>query len=416
VTSARWIAVLIALSFTSAFVVAYVSRTPESVREAKPGEEAYEPTLGPEFSDKQVARHGAFRGPGYLSFILVTIIELVTLIALARGVFGDLYEVIRKIPGGWWVHALIAGAAVALIMTLVTLPMGYVRGYANARAWGLSTQDVGGWLSDNAKGAAIGMVLAAISALAFFAIARWQPRVWWIVGWAAFTLLTIAITFLYPIVIAPLFNKFTPISDDQLATDIRALASDAGITVDEVLVADASRRTTAENAYVAGLGATKQVVVYDTLLAGGGPRDVKFVVAHELGHRREAHILKNVAIASAGLFIGFALLAWLVGRGSVLGWAGADGISDLRVLPALLLFAAIASLLALPVESSISRAFESTADDIAIELTEDSDAAVRAFRRLAFSNIADLRPHPVAVWTLFSHPPIPDRIRSVLAD
>jgi STE24 endopeptidase len=89
-------------------------------------------------------------------------------------------------------------------------------------------------------------------------------------------------------------------------------------------------------------------------------------------------------------------------------------VNDLRALPALLLFVAIAGLVTLPLESSISRAFESTADDIAIELTDDPDAGVRAFRRLAFANIADLRPHQVAIWTLFSHPPIPERIRSVL--
>jgi STE24 endopeptidase len=415
VTSARWIALLIALSFTSALVVALASRTPESVREAKPGDEANDPSLGPNFTDEQIARHGAFRGPGYLSFVLVTALQLLTLVALARGVFGDLYEVIRRIPGGWWLHALVAGAAVALILTLVTLPMGYVRGYANARAWGLSTQDLGGWLSDNAKGALIGMVLAGISALAFFAVVRWQPRFWWVVGWGAFTLLTVALTFLYPVAIAPLFNKFTPLADQQLATEIRALADEAGMKVDEVLVSDASRRTTAENAYVAGLGATKQVVVYDTLLSAG-PRDVKFVVAHELGHRKENHVLKNVVIASLGLLIGFAVLAWLVGRGSVLGWSGASGVSDLRALPALLLFAAIAGLLTLPLESAISRAFESTADDIAIELTGDQDTGVRSFRRLAFANIADLRPHPAAVWTLFSHPPIPDRIRAVLGN
>ena len=411
---ARWIAVLVFISVASAVVVAFASRTPESVREAKPGDEALDPALGDNFTDEQVARHGAFRAPGYLAFALVTIVEIVTLIALAKGLFGELYDVIRKVPGGWWVHALIAGAAIALVMTLVTLPMGYVRGYANAHAWGLSTQDIEGWLSDRAKGTLIGMVLAGIAALAFFAIVRWQPRFWWLFGWAAFTLLTLAITFLYPVAIAPLFNKFTPLEDEQLASQIRSLANGAGIEVDEVLVADASRRTTTENAYVAGLGATKEVVIYDTLLASGGPADVRFVVAHELGHRKENHVQKNVIVASVGLFAGFAVLAWLIGQGRLLGWAGASSITDLRALPVLLLFAALAGLLTLPIESSISRSFETRADEIAIDLSDDRQAAVRAFRRLAFSNIADLRPPGAAVWTLFSHPPIPDRIRMVL--
>jgi STE24 endopeptidase len=413
VTTARWIALLAALSILVAIVAALASRAPESVREAKPGEEALDPSLGARFTDAQIARDGMFRAPGYLSFVLVTILELVTLVALAKGVFASILDVIRKVPGGWWVHALIAGAAVALVMTLVTLPIGYVRGYANATAWGLSTQDVGGWLSDRFKGTAVAMVIAAVSALAFFAVVRWTPRFWWIVGWAAFTVLTVVITFLYPVVVAPIFNKFTPLKDEQLTADIKSLAARAGIEVDKVLVADASRRTTAENAYVAGLGATKQVVLFDTLLSSGGPGDTRFIVAHELGHQKENHVAKNTIIASIGLAIGFAVLAWLISHGRLVGFAGASGLDDLKILPALLLYVAVATLLTLPIENTISRAFEKRADEIGIQLTGDSDAAVRAFRRLAFANLADLRPSRPVVWALFTHPPIPDRIRDV---
>ena len=133
----------------------------------------------------------------------------------------------------------------------------------------------------------------AVAAVAFFAVVKWQPRAWWLLGWAAFTALTALFTFVYPVVVAPLFHNFTPLQDSELKSRVVSLAADAGIEVEDVLVADASRRTTAENAYVAGLGATKRIVVYDTLLEAGADEDVGFVVAHELGHQEALHARRH---------------------------------------------------------------------------------------------------------------------------
>jgi STE24 endopeptidase len=126
-------------------------------------------------------------------------------------------------------------------------------------------------------------------------------------------------------------------------------------------------------------------------------------------------VIKNIVLASAGLLLGFGALAWLGGRGWFLSWSGASGISDLRGLPVLLLYLTIAGLLVLPIENAFSRAFERRADEIAVDLTGNSAAGIRSFRRLAFSNLADLRPPRIAELTLFTHPSIPDRIRSLLS-
>ncbi|MGH2578035.1 MAG: M48 family metalloprotease, partial [Actinomycetota bacterium] len=143
---------------------------------------------------------------------------------------------------------------------------------------------------------------------------------------------------------------------------------------------------------------------------------VLFVVAHELGHRVENHVLKNVLVASAGLLAGFAVLALLARREGLWQWTGASGISDIRALPLLLLFALVAGIVVTPLQSGISRSFERRADEIAFDLTDDPAAPVGLFRRLAFNNLADLDPPPALVWSLFSHPPIPDRIRAALED
>ena len=145
--------------------------------------------------------------------------------------------------------------------------------------------------------------------MVFFALVRWQPRTWWLWGWGAFTLLSVLLAFVWPVLVAPLFNRFTPLQDRDLSGRIRALAAAADVSLGDVLVADASRRSTAENAYVAGFSQTKRMVLYDTLLRSGTERETLFVVAHELGHEAESHVLKNIALSSAGLLGRFSLLA-----------------------------------------------------------------------------------------------------------
>jgi STE24 endopeptidase len=410
---ARAVLIVGAVSLASAALVAIVSRTPAEVRAAKPGQEATASSLGANFTDDQISRHGAYRGPSYLSFALGTVIEIVLLIVLARGPFSRLVDAV-SLPGGWAVRALVVGAALALAAWLAQLPLSFVRGYASARAWGLSTQDVGGWLSDVLKGAGIAAVVAAIGVLAFVASVRWFPRTWWVVGWVVFTALTAFFAFVWPVVIEPLFNRFTPVPDDALRARVVALAREADVVVEDVLVADASRRTTAENAYVSGLGSTKRMVLYDTLLAAGDRDETAYVVAHELGHEVGDHILKGVLASSVGLLAGFGVLYFLSTRESVWEWAGASGVGDLRALPVLALYVTVATLLMLPIQSAVSRHFEREADSTAIRLTQDADTGVRVFRRLAFSNISDLRPPSIAVWALYSHPPVGDRIRAVL--
>jgi STE24 endopeptidase len=220
--------------------------------------------------------------------------------------------------------------------------------------------------------------------------------------------------FLWPIVIAPLFNNFTPLERGPLRDHIVELANEAGVALDDVLVADASKRTTAENAYVAGLGASKRMVLYDTLLDAGDGDETAYVAAHELGHEARDHILKSVGLASLSMLGGFGVLWWLAQRDEAWSWAGASGIADPRALPALVLFVLLAGLVFLPVQNGVSRAFEREADRVAIELTDDPVTAIKVYRRLAFSNLADLRPPGIAVWALFSHPPIPERIENVL--
>jgi STE24 endopeptidase len=209
---------------------------------------------------------------------------------------------------------------------------------------------------------------------------------------------TLFLTFVAPVVLEPIFNRFVPLADAELAARLLALAERAGAPVKEVLVADASRRTNKVNAYVSGLGASRRVVVWDTLLAAVGTPEVEVVVAHELGHRRLHHVAKFSAV-------GLALAAAVV---VVLRLAlGTPTPGDLPTA-ALLVLAAEAVIA--PAFSACSRRFERQADAFALRVTRDLPAFERVMVELAKRNLGDLRPPRLAYLFLFTHPPAPERL------
>jgi len=216
---------------------------------------------------------------------------------------------------------------------------------------------------------------------------------------------------LAPVVIDPLFITIRPLRDATLRERVLTLADRAGIAVEQVYEADASRRTKKGNAYFTGLGATKRIVLYDNLVARSDPAAVQLVVAHEMGHWKHAHIWQGVALSLAGM--GMAL--WCAAR--VLAWAAErrafhlTGPADVAGLPVFLLVCFVLSLVGLPIQNAISRHFERQADWASLELTQDPAAFVRAEVDLARSNLADLAPPRPVVWLLYTHPPVAERIR-----
>ena len=234
-------------------------------------------------------------------------------------------------------------------------------------------------------GAAIGLVHAF-------------PRWWPLPAAAALALFVLLMSFVAPVVLEPLFNRFRPLEDENLAAELRALADRAGVPVRDVLVADASRRTTRTNAYVSGLGPTRRVVVWDTLLAEAGEPELKLVVAHELGHRRDRHVVKGTLLAMGGA-VGVVLLLW-----------AALGTPVPGDFPRAALLLTGVEIVTLPFLAAISRQWERAADRWSLELTGDRDAFVRAHVSLARKNLSDLDPPRLAYLMLFTHPTPPERL------
>jgi len=343
------------------------------------------------FGREQVEKARRYHWPGYVAWAANAAIGLAVLALLAA--FGPAFT-----SWPWWLATATITAIAIGASAVARLPLGYAMGYRRERSWGFSTQTPRGWLADRAKAFTVELALTVPLMIGLVGLARALPTWWPLVaalGAVAFVLL---VSFLAPVVIEPIFNRFAPLGDEDLAGELRALADRAGVPVRDVLVADASRRTTKVNAYVSGVGKTRRVVLFDTLLEESSPAEVGLVVAHELGHRRGRHVLQGTILAMMGIAIAV-LVVW-----AVIGTPAPDDV------PLLLLIGAALELLSLPAMTAVSRRWERFADRFSLELTRDAQVFEDTFRTLATANLADLDPPRAVYYALFSHPTIPERI------
>ena len=296
-----------------------------------------------------------------------------------------------------------AGAGISLLLVVTGLP---IRAWMRQRSLdvGLSTQAWSDWAVDVVKGAGIGAVTAAVGGLVAVALVRRFPRNWWAPGAVLVIAYGVVTIWLYPIVIDPVFNKFDKLKPGQLRSDVLELADRAGVDVGEVYRIDASRRTSAANAYVIGLGHSKRVVLYDNLIDEFPRDEVRVVVAHELGHQKHNDLLRGLAwlalVAPAGTFLTQALAERFARRelGTPAG------------LPAIALAVALAGLGLGIASNALSRPVEARADSFALELTRDPADFVKFERRITIRNVSDPDP-PGLFHVLFdTHPTTKERI------
>jgi len=360
-----------------------------------------------DFTAAEIAReqafHSAVRPWAYAGLVL----SLVVLALLALS--GWAGRLVSAIPGHWTLRAGLAVLGVLLVTRLATLPAD-VGAERVLRDYGLSTHSWATWFDDQLRGLAVGVGLTLLAALPLLWLARRLPGSWWLPGAALAGVLVVGGSFAYPLVVEPVFNTFRPMAEGPLRTELLALADRDGVDVDDVLVADASRRTTALNAYVSGIGSTRRIVVYDTLLKKATDREVELVVAHELGHVKRRDVVVGTAVGAFGGAAGMCALFVLLSWQPLLRRVGASSAGDPAVLPLVALLAAVTPLLLAPLTNVVSRHVEARADVHALDLTGDVDAAVATERRLATSNLSDLDPNLAIYAFFFTHPSAPQRI------
>jgi STE24 endopeptidase len=289
-------------------------------------------------------------------------------------------------------------------LAAVQLPVGAVSHQRSVDV-GLSTQDWGPWLGDVAKSTAIGAAFAGVGAAAALALMRRFPRGWWVPGSVLVVGFATASIYLGPVVLDPIFNRFTPLPEGRTRADVLALAREAGVDVGQVYEVDASRRTTGSNAYVTGLGRTKRVVLYDNLLKDFTRDEVRLVVAHELGHVHYRDVprgLLYVALVAPAALYAASLLTRRLAPG--------EPRPGPAVLPALALSVAVVSIGVTVVANQLSRRIEARADSYSLRLTDAPEPFVGFERGIALRNVADPDPPEWLVALLATHPPTVERI------
>lgn len=297
-----------------------------------------------------------------------------------------------------------AGAALSIALVVVALPLAAVR-HSRAEEYGLSTQDWGPWAADVAKAAGIEALLAAGGAVLLVGLMRRFPRHWWLPASGAVVAVSAAFVWLSPIVIEPLFNRFTPLPKGELRSEVLDLAERSGVEVGEVYRIDASRRTTGANAYVGGLGHTKRVVLYDNLIEDFSPAEVRSVVAHELAHVKYDDVPKGLLWIAIVAPAGMLLIQRLTER--LAPDAERPGPS---ALPAAALSLGLVSFALGIAGNAVSRGVEARADAYALRLTDDPAGFIALERRLVTQNLGDPDPPGLLVALLATHPPAMERI------
>lgn len=396
-----------AAALAAVFVVLVLTLTPW---QPLPGANIEPAPVERYFTPEQVARseafHDAVKWPSWLALGVGIAVPVV----IGFTPLGRHLAAAARSRARWWPVQVAAITTVVLTAQWVaTLPF-RAWGHSVSTSYGLSTQSWGGWLTDGGKSLAIALVLTALALVALVGIARRFPATWFAPAALTAAVVVMLMSFAYPIVIEPLFNRFTPMHDGALRTRLLELADSDQVAVTEVLVADASRRTTALNAYVSGFGASKRIVVYDTLLESASDDEVALVVAHELGHVAEDDVLVGTVLGAVGAAFGVTGLFLLLRRPAVRRLAGTADPGNPAAVPVVIALVTLGSFLALPVENTVSRRVEARADVHALDLTRDPRTFIAAQRRLSATNLTHLHPNDVLSFWFSTHPEPLDRI------
>ena len=306
---------------------------------------------------------------------------------------------------------LIFTTALLAWLTLLRLPLSYYSGYVHEHKWNFSTQTVRSWLWDQAKSFVVSLVLGAfVLALLLWIMARFAG-IWWLVAGLAMALVSVVMATLFPVTILPLFHRYTPIENKDLTEALRKILAQEGLKSSGFYKEDMSRRTRKENAFLAGLGKTRRVVLGDNLVKNMTIPEVVSIIAHEVGHYRHKHIWKSIALGTGEQVLVFYLLHRVM-DGAFPGFPGPTR-ETLSLLPLLAIIGgAISGFLFGPLGNALSRHFEKKADLYAVTHIEDKSSFLTALAGLADRNLSNAYPEWWMKILYYSHPPIGERLET----
>lgn len=360
---------------------------------------------------KKLSRISAYTADSTRFGIVARLFDQAVLLAIVLA--GFLPWLVEKITA--WHLGFIGGGLLffvilALIAQLLDIPFDLYSTFVIEDRYGFNTRTMRLWFIDWIKGLALSGILGGILIFFLLALVYYFESAWWILAWIVVSLFELIIMWLYPVLIAPLFNKFEPIPDKELENRIAILMGKAGLAVKGVFQMDAGKRSKHTNAYFTGLGKTKRIVLFDTLLQAHPHEEILSVLAHEAGHWTKKHIVKQLIlleiVSLIGLFIIANLLNWqLLYR--TFGFQEQITYVGLFLVPVLL---SPLGYFLKPLGAYLSRRYERQADDVAVELMGTAKPMKDTLIRLNADNLANLVPHPVFSWFNYSHPPPVERV------
>jgi STE24 endopeptidase len=326
---------------------------------------------------------------------------------LASGWSAELAAWSRDVAGGA-IGVGVFTSVLALGWEILSFPIVFYGSFLLDREYGLSSERFGTWAADHLKALGVGFVLAVGAAMAVYgSMGLWRDR-WWIVDTGVFVAVAIVLSRLAPVVLLPLFYRFTPLAKESLRDRLLALSTRAGVAVLGVFEWGLGEKTTRANAALVGMGRTRRILVSDTLLKDYSDDEVEVILAHELSHHVHHDIWSGLAIET--VIVGAALATANVALLRVGPSFGITRVSDVAGLPLLVLAGGLVSLLLTPIANAWSRRSERRADRYALTLTGRSAPFISAMRRLGAQNLAEERPSRPALWFFHTHPTIDERI------
>ena len=337
-----------------------------------------------------------------LYLLLITLLAfsgLSVLIAGLSGVTGNIY-------GDFLVFMLIVG----LGFSVIGLPFDFYGSYIVEHKFGLSNQTFFKWVWERCKSTALSIVIGVPIALVFYFLIRSMGDKWWLYFAGFIFVISVFFARIAPVVIFPLFYKFTKLEDGEIKEKVEKILSDVKISITGIYSFNMSKDTKKANAGFTGLGKTKRIILSDTLLEKFTPDEIAIVFAHEAGHYKHRHIVKNIMFSTVVIFASFYICSVL--HSITIKSMGFENVYDLAALPALVFYLTLSVLIMMPVTNFISRKYEFQADEYALRITSDLNSFISTMEKLAEINLADKEPHPVVEFFLYSHPSIKRRIEA----
>jgi STE24 endopeptidase len=312
-------------------------------------------------------------------------------------------------------HYIIAGllffALPGVIGWVFDLPFDYYHTFKIEEKYGFNTNTVKAWIVDHLKSIIIAIILFSILLSFLLFIIRNTGELWWLVAWIFFISFQLLMVVLYPTLIAPVFNKFEPVKDKELEHAIRELAEKEGLRIKDILQMDAGKRSRHTNAYFTGLGKTKRIVLFDTLIASHSRDEILAVLAHEIGHLKLGHIKKMILMITVTSLIVFFLISKVLKWGLLYTSFGFQSMPEYAGLLLIGFMLEPVGFFLSPLSMARSRKHEREADEYAYRLIKNGAPFINALKKMAADNLSNLRPHPLYVRFHYSHPPILERIK-----